>query len=227
MKKIILVALVFALPVQMSAQDIQPASANNAIKDAFYECRKWAQKGLHRFSEHWKPIVKFEHFQDRRASLLISDQFPIFMNVEVTHVHSDGYRYEISRPSCSIRLADASRPMFEWVKGTVLTGDHWNNLKPPPPGLVSQQLDELRQELAEVIRICRNSPNLSTARRTLFSVSRGERKTHNDADRLRKHLGKFGLQWKAVCLAGRSPETGSLLPAFSTLSAKPRKSPWR
>ena len=50
-------------------------------------------------------------------------------------------------------------------------------------------------QLALVIRTCRASPNLSTAGRTLFAASRQKRKTHNDADRLRKYLAKFDLQW--------------------------------
>ena len=36
-------------------------------------------------------------------------------------------------------------------------------------------------QLAQVIRVCRNSSNLSAAGRALFAVSRGKRKTQNDA----------------------------------------------
>lgn len=53
-------------------------------------------------------------------------------------------------------------------------------------------------QLAEVIRTCRNSSSLSAAGRALFAVSRSKRKTQNDADRLRKYLGKFGLDWGAM-----------------------------
>lgn len=53
-------------------------------------------------------------------------------------------------------------------------------------------------QLARVIGVCRNSPNLSAAGRTLFAISREKRKTTNDADRLRKYLHKFGLDWEAV-----------------------------
>jgi transcriptional regulatory protein RtcR len=53
-------------------------------------------------------------------------------------------------------------------------------------------------QLAEVLRVCRTSRNLSEAGRTLFQVSRREKKTSNDADRLRKYLAKFGLGWKDV-----------------------------
>ena len=42
------------------------------------------------------------------------------------------------------------------------------------------------------------SRSLSEAGRKLFTASRQKRKTHNDADRLRKYLARFGLDWSAV-----------------------------
>jgi transcriptional regulatory protein RtcR len=56
-------------------------------------------------------------------------------------------------------------------------------------------------QLAQVIRTCRNSASLSEAGRTLFSKSREKRKTQNDADRLRKYLQKFGLDWDGLVKA--------------------------
>lgn len=53
-------------------------------------------------------------------------------------------------------------------------------------------------QLAKVIRTCRNAPSLSEAGRMLFAVSRQRRTTRNDADRLRKYLQKFGLDWEVV-----------------------------
>ena len=50
-------------------------------------------------------------------------------------------------------------------------------------------------QLANVIRTCQRTPNLSAAGRALFSVSREKRSTQNDADRLRKYLQKFNLDW--------------------------------
>lgn len=59
-----------------------------------------------------------------------------------------------------------------------------------------QRLDIFdRAQLASVIRICRASKSLSAAGRRLFAVSRIEKKSRNDADRLRKYLEKFGLDW--------------------------------
>ena len=55
-----------------------------------------------------------------------------------------------------------------------------------------------RVQLAEVLRVCRASRSLSEAGRTLFSASRLRRSSANDADRLRKYLARFGLDWTAA-----------------------------
>ncbi|MCW3781548.1 hypothetical protein [Defluviimonas salinarum] len=55
-----------------------------------------------------------------------------------------------------------------------------------------------RVQLSEVVRTCRRSSSLSDAGRQLFSVSRKQRKTTNDADRLRKYLQRFGLEWATL-----------------------------
>ncbi|MGB3469911.1 MAG: RNA repair transcriptional activator RtcR [Erythrobacter sp.] len=52
-----------------------------------------------------------------------------------------------------------------------------------------------RVQLEYVIATCRRARSLSEAGRMLFAHSREQRKSTNDADRLRKYLGKFGLNW--------------------------------
>lgn len=60
-------------------------------------------------------------------------------------------------------------------------------------------LDEFdRAQLAAVIRACRQSPSLSAAGRRLFAASRAGKTSQNDADRLRKYLARFDLDWAAV-----------------------------
>jgi transcriptional regulatory protein RtcR len=55
-----------------------------------------------------------------------------------------------------------------------------------------------RVQLEYVIEVCRKSASLSEAGRTLFAASRTQRKSTNDADRLRKYLARFDLDWNAV-----------------------------
>ncbi len=61
------------------------------------------------------------------------------------------------------------------------------------------KMDQIDQvQLAHVITVCRASRSLSEAGRTLFAASRVKKKNANDADRLRKYLAKFGLDWKTI-----------------------------
>lgn len=56
-----------------------------------------------------------------------------------------------------------------------------------------------RVQLQHVIAECRHHPNMAAAGRALFNVSRLERATANDSDRLRKYLQRFGLTWADIC----------------------------
>lgn len=57
-------------------------------------------------------------------------------------------------------------------------------------------------QLETVLRVCRASSSLSEAGRTLFAVSRQQKKQPNDADRLRKYLARFALDWESVKSGG-------------------------
>ena len=60
-----------------------------------------------------------------------------------------------------------------------------------------------RVQLEYVVSVCRQCTSLSEAGRQLFAASRQQRSSTNDADRLRKYLAKFGLDWTGIT-AGRS-----------------------
>ena len=69
---------------------------------------------------------------------------------------------------------------------------------PDPAGV-----DEFdRAQLAAVVRACRAASSLSAAGRRLFAVSRQVKTSQNDADRLRKYLARFGLNWEMVTGGG-------------------------
>jgi transcriptional regulatory protein RtcR len=65
-----------------------------------------------------------------------------------------------------------------------------------------QKLTELdlfdRAQLNHVIEICTRCRSLSEAGRTLYGASRGRKTTSNDADRLRKYLTRFGIEWSEL-----------------------------
>jgi transcriptional regulatory protein RtcR len=55
-----------------------------------------------------------------------------------------------------------------------------------------------RVQLSHVIQVCRDSHSMSEAGRRLFDASRTRKTSTNDADRLRKYLSRFGLDWNRL-----------------------------
>lgn len=86
-----------------------------------------------------------------------------------------------------------------WSGETVGGGDTLELLLP------ASTLDRIdpfdRVQLAFVVDTCRASRSLSEAGRTLFEHSRMARRSTNDADRLRKYLARFDLDWAQVSRA--------------------------
>jgi transcriptional regulatory protein RtcR len=68
--------------------------------------------------------------------------------------------------------------------------------------LRKEALDEIdlfdRVQLAQVIQVCRDSRSMSEAGRKLYSASRTRKTSTNDADRLRKYLSRFGIDWTQI-----------------------------
>ena len=61
-----------------------------------------------------------------------------------------------------------------------------------------------RVQLADVLRVCASARSASDAGRTLFQASREQRTSSNDADRLRKYLKRFGLEFAQIHAAART-----------------------
>jgi transcriptional regulatory protein RtcR len=55
-----------------------------------------------------------------------------------------------------------------------------------------------RAQLSYVIKVCWESRSLSDAGRKLFTFSREKKKRPNDADRLRKYLARFDIDWQTL-----------------------------
>lgn len=108
-------------------------------------------------------------------------------------------------------LANAGRIQTELVDEEIIRlRQQWNGAQAASPleallGDGVAQLDRFdRVQLEDVVRLCARSRSLSQAGRELFAVSRGQRASTNDADRLRKYLARFGLDWEQVRM---SPDT--------------------
>jgi len=102
-------------------------------------------------------------------------------------------------------LAKAGRIQTELVEEEVerLTRQ-WRSGGEPSPleALLGERVAALdrfdRVQLEEVVRVCAKSKSLSQAGRELFAVSRQQRASTNDADRLRKYLARFDLEWEQI-----------------------------
>lgn len=73
--------------------------------------------------------------------------------------------------------------------------------------MVAEPLDRFDSaQLEAVLQVCESSASLSAAGRTLFAESRKKRTSVNDADRLRKYLARFGLEFRTIKeeLSGRA-----------------------
>jgi transcriptional regulatory protein RtcR len=77
----------------------------------------------------------------------------------------------------------------------------------PPPSALQEFLDERqleeldlfdRAQLAFVVDVCGRSRSLSDAGRTLFGASRARKAFSNDADRLRKYLARFRVEFSQL-----------------------------
>ena len=55
-----------------------------------------------------------------------------------------------------------------------------------------------RVQLTDVLQVCRAARTLSEAGRRLFAASRKRKTTQNDANRLRKYLARYAIDWRNV-----------------------------
>lgn len=83
-----------------------------------------------------------------------------------------------------------------WRNAAVEPQDQWLS------ALLGERFDSVdhfdRVQLAEVVRICGRAGSLSAAGRQLFQASRTQKASSNDADRLRKYLARFGLDFERL-----------------------------
>lgn len=101
-------------------------------------------------------------------------------------IRSEDVAEEISRLRESWWRPAAESPA-DTVLSRVMTAEALNEIDP---------FD--RVQLAHVAEVCRKSKSLSDAGRELFSASRKKRAVTNDADRLKKYLAKWGLDFARV-----------------------------
>jgi transcriptional regulatory protein RtcR len=94
--------------------------------------------------------------------------------------------------------AEIARLKWQWADDPSQSQDDEISLR-KLLGPKAQSLDEFDHlQLLAVIQVCRHHRSLSEAGKALFNVSRAHRSVINDADRLRKYLLRFGLDWDSI-----------------------------
>jgi len=120
------------------------------------------------------------NFRDLNAAVVRMGTLSRGARISVDLVHEETQRL---RDSWSVGDPQSSDTLLSQI----LTGDELAEL---------DHFDRL--QLEQVIAVCRNSRSLSEAGRTLFHVSRSRKASSNDADRLRKYLARFNLEWSRL-----------------------------
>jgi transcriptional regulatory protein RtcR len=99
-------------------------------------------------------------------------------------------------PSGRIRVSEVQDEIARLEQGW--RGERSDRLRE----VLGDKADELdlfdRAQLTVVLDVCAQSASLSEAGRSLFASSRAKRTSTNDADRLRKYLARFALDFKSV-----------------------------
>jgi len=125
------------------------------------------------------------NFRDFGAAMLRMATLAPGGRIDVRTVRGEVERLEASwrRPNAGVASRDSDNALLTEVLGTAALSE----------------LDLFdRVQLAECIRVCRSNGTLSDAGRALFAASRERRKVKNDADRLRKYLARFELNFEKV-----------------------------
>jgi transcriptional regulatory protein RtcR len=94
---------------------------------------------------------------------------------------------------------DAVRDEIDRLRSDWKTGKRTRTENQFSVHLPSVPLDDFdRQQLLYVLQVCHESNSLSDAGRKLFGVTRLKKQKPNDADRLKKYLARFGLDWQQL-----------------------------
>ena len=174
----------FHLPgLRERAEDIEP--------NLDYELEQFARKSSRRVTmskEVREEFLKFAQSPAARWSANFRD-----LNACITRMAtlSPG-----GRITTAVLAEEMNRLTAAW-SNPLAHEDHEAVLAKVMTDKAREKLDLFDQvQLAFVIRTCRESATLSDAGRKLFAATRENRKTANDADRLRKYLARFDLDWQ-------------------------------
>jgi transcriptional regulatory protein RtcR len=176
----------FELPsLSQRPEDIEP--------NLDYELERWATRSQTRVTFNKQARARFLAFARSGAASWPGNFRDFSASIERMATLADGARIDVALVDEELaRLEQQWRPRA----GGRDQFDELERLLGPERLAQIDRFD--RVQLAEVVRVCRASANLSAAGRELFAASRARRNSSNDADRLRKYLARFGLGFSQI-----------------------------
>lgn len=155
-----------------------------------YELERWAARSQTRVTFNKQARARFLTFARSPAAIWPGNFRDFSASIERMATLADGARIDVALVDEEI-----ARLEQQWRPRVGSRGDQTELERL----LGAERLAEVdrfdRVQLAEVVRVCQASANLSEAGRELFAASRARRSSSNDADRLRKYLARFGLSF--------------------------------
>jgi transcriptional regulatory protein RtcR len=180
-------------PLRERPEDIEP--------NLDYELERWAERSQTRVTFNKQARALFLDFARSPAATWPGNFRDFSAAIERMATLAEGARIDL--PLVEEEIERLHRNWHRPARADGGTGEELEAL------LGRERLAEIdrfdRAQLAEVVRVCRESESLSAAGRELFAASRARRSTRNDGDRLRKYLARFELSFAAI----KSPRAGT------------------
>ncbi|PCC69769.1 transcriptional regulatory protein RtcR [Nannocystis exedens] len=175
----------FRLPgLRERREDIEP--------NLDYELERWSQRHGRKASFYGQARAAFVKFATAADAVWSGNFRDLAAAIERMATLAPGGRIGVREVE-----AEIARLRAAWSSTPVNTGDDLLTRL-----LGRERLAEVdpfdRVQLAEVVRVCAAARSLSDAGRTLFAASRLRKRSSNDADRLRKYLQRFDLEWADI-----------------------------
>ncbi len=161
-----------------------------------FELDKWAQRTGQRISFNREASDRFERFAVKEATWPGNFRD---LNAAVTRMATLAPGGRIDRETVDEEI-ELQRRNTARAGSTAPSEDYLFELLGEAAVAELDLFDRL--QLAQVVDVCRGCPSMSEAGRRLFAVSRASKAKPNDADRIRKYLLRFGIDWADLHPAG-------------------------
>ena len=156
-----------------------------------YELQRFASAHQRQLRFHSDALEKYLDFAQSHQATWQGNFRDLTASVTRMATLADGSRIGLLEVEAEIQRLQRLWELYDTPKSSVLDGILSDEQR--------ANLDEFdRIQLEGVIQICRQSKSMADAGRRLFAISREQRQSTNDSDRVKKYLAKFDLTWAQI-----------------------------